>query len=82
MTTHELKTWPEYYDPILRGEKTFEYRLNDRDFHVGDTLQLNRWDPQRGVYTGESLLCTVSFIYPVKDVNKQDRVIMAIQVSP
>ncbi len=80
MTTHTLKTWPEYYDAIVRGDKTFEYRLNDRDFLVGDTLNLLRWDPQRGVYTGEDLQCLVTFIYPVKDMNKQDRVIMAIQV--
>ncbi|MEQ8822618.1 MAG: DUF3850 domain-containing protein [Sumerlaeia bacterium] len=29
MKVHELKTWPAYYSPLARGEKTFEVREND-----------------------------------------------------
>jgi site-specific DNA-cytosine methylase len=45
--THELKTWPSYFEAILRGEKRHECRLNDRDFAVGDVLVLREWDPSR-----------------------------------
>lgn len=45
---HELKTWPEFFDAIDRGEKTFEVRRDDRGFQVGDTLALQRWRPNIG----------------------------------
>ena len=32
---HQLKSWPEFFEPVLRGEKTAELRLNDRNYHVG-----------------------------------------------
>lgn len=38
---HELKSDPEYFKPVWKGEKKFELRVNDRDFQVGDTLVLN-----------------------------------------
>lgn len=45
---HELKTWPEFFDAVKRGDKTFEVRRNDRGFQVGDTLRLVRWQPSQG----------------------------------
>lgn len=42
---HELKTEPAYFDAVLRGDKTFEVRKNDRDFQTGDTLVLKEFDP-------------------------------------
>lgn len=49
MRTHELKCWPTEFDAIARREKRFEVRSNtDRDFAVGDTLVLMKWDPERG----------------------------------
>lgn len=38
--THNLKTLPEYWHAVKRGEKTFEVRKDDRGFQVGDTLRL------------------------------------------
>ena len=43
--THTLKTWPEFFDAIVAGEKTFELRRDDRGFNVGDLLQFREWDP-------------------------------------
>lgn len=34
-----LKILPKYADEVLRGEKTFEVRLNDRDFKSGDIFK-------------------------------------------
>lgn len=40
MTTHKLKCWPQYFDVIKRGEKTFEARKDDRGFQRGDRVVL------------------------------------------
>lgn len=47
MTEHALKVWPEFFDAIESGEKTWEFRRDDRGFRVGDVLELKLWDPNR-----------------------------------
>lgn len=42
---HELKTWPESYNAIVKGLRKFEVRKNDRDFKVGDKLLLREFIP-------------------------------------
>jgi hypothetical protein len=44
MTEHHLKTLPQFWDAVERGEKTFEARLNDRNFQKGDELHLYRYE--------------------------------------
>ena len=44
---HELKCWPEFFEPTLRGIKRFELRRDDRGgFQVGDELLLKEWNPE------------------------------------
>jgi len=43
--THELKTWPEFFEQTRSGRKKFELRRNDRDFRVEDELLLKEFDP-------------------------------------
>ena len=43
---HELKIWPEFYERVRDGEKTFEVRTNDRNFQCGDFVVLKEWDPK------------------------------------
>lgn len=43
---HELKCWPEFFEPTLRAHKRFELRRDDRGgFQVGDELLLKEWNP-------------------------------------
>ncbi|MGN8066497.1 DUF3850 domain-containing protein [Lactococcus lactis] len=44
MKTHELKLDIKYFDDVKSGKKNFEIRKNDRDFQVGDVLELKAWD--------------------------------------
>lgn len=62
MTVHELKIWPEYFQPVLEGRKRFEKRKADRDYKVGDTLRLKEWDPEMTTYTGRVVDVVVTYI--------------------
>ena len=42
MTQHILKTNPEIWDAIARGEKRFEIRRDDRNYKTGDLVVLCR----------------------------------------
>lgn len=42
---HPLKTWPNFFELIESGVKTFELRKNDRNYRAGDILFLQEWDP-------------------------------------
>lgn len=59
--THRLKTWPEYFIPIVIGGKTFEFRKDDRDFKIGDHLLLREWDWQKKQYTGREVVALVTY---------------------
>ena len=66
MMIHALKTLPEYFEAVRKGDKTFELRENDRDFQVGDYLALNEWDGEK--YTGRSQLVKVTYILDPNEV--------------
>lgn len=60
--THRLKTWPEYYQALFEGAKTFEARRDDRGFQEGDFLHLVEWDPVKEMATGRYMLKRVGFV--------------------
>lgn len=62
MTHHELKCWPDYFDAVALGRKTFEFRKDDRGFYVGDELLLREFDPTTGLYSGRECLVGVTYV--------------------
>lgn len=73
MRVHELKTDPLVFAAVASGAKTHEIRLNDRDYQVGDVLQLRetaasgadmRFSPKAYplTYTGRQALREVSHV--------------------
>lgn len=64
----DKKVWPEYFQEIFSGRKTYELRLADFDCHPGDTLVLKEWDPQTKKYTGRELTKTVTYVAKTKDM--------------
>lgn len=73
---HELKIFPEYYNAVVSGLKTFEVRYNDRDFKVGDSLILKEYS---GVsYTGRQTNVVVTYIVDDPSYCKEGYVIMSI----
>jgi hypothetical protein len=66
--TIEKKVWPEYFEKLLSGGKTFELRLADWKCSVGDTLILKEFDPTTKKYTGRELKRVVTYVILTKDV--------------
>ncbi len=62
MKTVEKKIWPEYFQEVLDGKKTYEIRLNDFDIAEGDTLLLKEWDPSTKNYTGREISKAVGHV--------------------
>lgn len=62
MTVHQLKSWPEMYEPVLKGVKTFELRRNDRDFQTGDHIVLREFEPQSNAYTGREITKRITYV--------------------
>ena len=59
---HELKSWPQYFNATLRGDKDFDLRLDDRAFGVCDYLILREWNPKNKQYTGRQLTRQIKYI--------------------
>lgn len=61
-STHELKSWPEYFRAIVTGDRRHELRKNDRDYKVGDIILLREYDPKNRWFTGSKLQVEVTSI--------------------
>jgi hypothetical protein len=67
---HFLKTWPLAFAAVRAGAKPFEVRWNDRDFLVGDLLELAEFDPVKGVFSGETEVRRVTFVLSGPDAEQ------------
>jgi len=61
------KAWPDYFQAIIDGNKTFDARIADFECKKGDVLVLREWDPKKKDYTGRVLEKTVTFVLKTKD---------------
>lgn len=78
--SHDLKCWPEPYQAIVDGLKTFEWRRDDRNFRVGDRLNLREWDPATKKYTGRRT--TAEVIYLLRDAFEVPRGFVVMSIRP
>jgi len=76
---HELKIWPQYYQAVKDGSKTFEVRKNDRGFQKDDLIVLREFNPNEstrpsklskiitlGKYTdSEPLAFEIGYVLPI-----------------
>ncbi len=74
----EKKVWPDYFQKIIEGVKTYELRLADFECTQGDILILREWDSKTKEYTGRVVEKTVTYVgktkgqifWPKEDVDK------------
>jgi hypothetical protein len=59
--THELKIKKEYFSAVATGKKTFEVRINDRNFKEEDLVILREFEGEE--YTGRSILRKIGYVY-------------------
>ncbi len=64
----EKKAWPELYQKILDGDKTFDLRLGNFECNPGDTLLLREWDPATRKYTGRQMEKVVTYVLRTRDL--------------
>lgn len=62
MKIHELKILPQYFEEVLKGNKTFEIRKNDRNFKIRDILILKEWVEGYSEFTGRTIDCKITYI--------------------
>jgi len=60
MKAHELKIKPIYFRDVISGVKKFECRMNDRDYQVGDLVDLKEFEG--GKYTGRVYSVEITYI--------------------
>lgn len=66
MSRIEKKTWPDQFEAIVSGRKTFDVRLADFDIKEGDVLVLREWDPKTKQYTGRSIEKDITYVLDTK----------------
>jgi len=83
MNTHTLKIDPDYWEDIANGKKTFEVRVNDRDYRVGDNLALRKFSRTTNVYIERNrvLICNVTYIEDLARIGLEGYVGMQIKVN-
>jgi ASC-1-like (ASCH) protein len=62
------KVWPEYFEKILDGKKTYELRLANWKCNEGDVLVLDEWNPKTKKYTGREIEKKVTYIGKTKNM--------------
>ena len=67
MSEIEKKMWPESYEKVLSGEKTYDLRLADWACHPGDVIVFKEWDPTAKAYTGREMRRRVGYVGKTKD---------------
>lgn len=67
--THYLKSWPEFFQDMANGRKSFDVRYNDRDYRVGDAIVISEWDAHlstplnlRDRHTGRKLVGMITCV--------------------
>ena len=62
MKTHDVKCWPEWFNPLWEGRKPFEVRFNDRDYQKDDILNIREFDPGIGEYSGRMVKTDITYV--------------------
>ncbi|WP_342515502.1 DUF3850 domain-containing protein [Sutcliffiella sp. FSL R7-0096] len=74
---HQLKTIEPYFSAVKRGEKTFEVRKFDRDFQVGDFIDLVHYN-QQTKQLGQRITKRITYMLTDEQYVKEGYVILGM----
>lgn len=78
-TIHKLKIIPEFFEDVAKHIKNFEVRFNDRDYKVGDLLELQEYAD--GKYTGRFYKTRIIYILDDNTYVKDGYVILGLDLD-
>lgn len=62
MKVHEVKCNKKEFQFVYLGSKSFELRVNDRNYQVGDSLYLKEFDPETKTFSGRWIIKRITYI--------------------
>lgn len=74
---HRVKTEPKYFADSMNGLKDFEVRWNDRNYQVGDLLELEEWTAEGN--TGKTLTRRIKYILNDPRFCKEGYVVLGLE---
>lgn len=66
---HYVKILPEFFKAVIRDDKTFEIRKDDRDYQVDDYVVLREWEHNKG-FTKRIWVVSIKYILGRKPSEK------------
>lgn len=75
---HQIRLSSKYFDDVCSGIKSFEFRKNDRNYKVGDILEMTEF--KDGKNTGRTVRVIVTYFLDGFTGMEDDYCIMAIKV--
>ncbi len=76
---HSLKTERKFFEATWAGKKTFEIRVNDRGFKVGDDVILTEIDGEGMEETGRMIGFRIAFLTDF--AQKKDYVVFSGEIQ-
>lgn len=79
MKIHTLKITPRFYEKVMEGKKTFEFRKNDRNYQVGDLIHFIA--PDGSEFEEDTARFEIKYILKSKDFEPclKDYVVFSIE---
>ncbi|QQP11570.1 DUF3850 domain-containing protein [Lysinibacillus agricola] len=78
--THELDSYPDEFEAVIKGLKTFVCGFNNQNFRVGDKLKINEFDDDKILHTGRFVEVRVIYLQEGGENGiPEDYVIMSIK---
>jgi hypothetical protein len=62
-----VKCWPQFFDPLWNGIKTFDVRLDDRPYQAGKTLTQYEYDPTTQEISGRVVRARITYVLTSAD---------------